>query len=390
MQSPIGMTAVVLAAGVGSRLDPLTKQLPKPLIPFANFPVMEHILCLLKRHGITQTVSNVHYLPESVVSYFADGSRLGLHSTFVRESMLTGDAGGVRACREHLKDGSFLVIMGDLITDLDVGYVIRQHREKGALASIALKQVKDVERFGVAVIDPDSRIVEFQEKPSRETAKSNLASTGVYVFEPKIFDYIGDDAEVSFGHDVFPRLVKEKLPLLGVEVWGYWSDIGTISQYKNSTSDALHGLIDIELPGHQFHHGWIGDGSTIRGTSLVDGLVQIGRNTHIADDVTLKGFVVIGDNCLIERGTTVQNSIIWSSTVIGAGSNIADSVIGSRCHIRNGSQLVAAAVVEPTNRAAEISRTPAQLSDRWTNDALELAGTADQEFHTERESRGSH
>jgi NDP-sugar pyrophosphorylase family protein len=230
-----GLKAVVLAAGIGSRLDPLTRQLPKPLVPFANKPVMEHILNLLKRHGITDTVSNLHHLPEQMIRYFGDGSAFGMHMNFVEETELTGDAGGVRALREHLGNSTFMVIMGDLITDLDLTYVLTQHREKNALATIALKQVEDVERFGIAVLNPDGMIHGFQEKPSRDEAKSKLASCGVYVFEPDIFDYIAPTGTVGFGRDVFPLLLKQGLPVLGVETWA----IGPISAPSRSTAARL-------------------------------------------------------------------------------------------------------------------------------------------------------
>src|SRR6185437_3241561 len=145
---------------------------------------------------------NLHHLPEKITEYFGDGALLGMNMSYVYEPVLSGDAGGVRACREFLRDDTFLVVMGDLITDMDLGYVVQQHREKSALATIALKQVADVQRFGVAVVGPDGLITGFQEKPSPEVAKSRLASTGVYVLEPEIFDYMPDSAEIGFGRQL--------------------------------------------------------------------------------------------------------------------------------------------------------------------------------------------
>lgn len=348
MQSQ-GIKAVVLAAGVGSRLDPLTKQLPKPLVPFANRPVMEHILNLLKKHGIKHTVSNVHYLPDKVTNYFGDGTAFGVEMKFVHEAELTGDAGGVRACRPYLDNSTFLVVMGDLITDLDLSYVIAQHKEKGALATIALKQVEDVERFGVARLNPDGLIAGFQEKPSRDEALSNLASSGVYVFEPEIFDYLPETGSVGFGQQIFPALIERGLPVLGVEVWGYWSDVGTIAQYRESSLDALEGLIDLDIQGEAITHGWIGDGSAISEHAQVNGAVLLGSNSYIADGVRIKGYAVVGDNCLIERGVELQNSIIWPGTVIGARAIIRNSVVGTNCAIEAGSQVLDTAVVEPAN-----------------------------------------
>lgn len=348
MQNP-GLTAVVLAAGVGSRLDPLTQQLPKPLVPFANRPVMEHIVNLLKRHGVTRTVSNVHYLPEKVKRYFGRGTAFGIDMHFVDEPQLSGDAGGVRACRHYLTGDTFLVVMGDLITDLDLTYVLTQHRERGAIATIALKQVRDVERFGVAVLDSDGFIRGFQEKPVRENAISNLASTGVYVFDREVFEYIPKDGPVGFGRNIFPYLVDKGLPVLGVEVWGYWSDVGTIDRYRSSSLHALEGMIDLEIGGQPFDHGWIGDASAISRNVHIDGAVLLGSNSYIADDVRIKGFAIIGDNCIVERGARLQDTIVWPGTIIGARAHTRASVIGMNCRVETAAQVLDCAVIEPRN-----------------------------------------
>jgi NDP-sugar pyrophosphorylase family protein len=346
------LTAVVLAAGVGSRLDPLTQQLPKPLVPFANRPVMEHIVNLLKRHGVSRTVSNVHYLPEKVKRYFGNGTAFGIDMNFVDEPQLSGDAGGVRACREYITDDTFIVVMGDLITDLDVSYVFNQHREKGALATIALKQVEDVERFGVAVLGEGGFIQGFQEKPRRDEAKSNLASTGVYVLDRKIFEHLPKDGAVGFGRDLFPYLIEKELALLGVEVWGYWSDVGTIAQYRTSTLDALEGMVDVQLTGQPFDKGWIGNNSAISEGARVNGAVLLGCNSRIADDVVIKGYAVIGDNCVIERGAELQDVIVWPGTVVGARSHIRASVIGMDCVVPAGAQVLDTAIIDSDELSA--------------------------------------
>lgn len=339
------LTAVVLAAGVGSRLDPLTQQLPKPLVPFVNRPVMEHILSLLKRHGITRSVSNLHHLPEKVRRHFGKGTAFGIDMSFVDEPELSGDAGGVRACREYITDDTFLVVMGDLITDLDVSYVLNQHREKGAIATIALKQVEDVERFGVAVLDQSGFINAFQEKPRRADALSRLASTGIYVFDREIFDHLPKNGPIGFGRNLFPYLIEKGLPLLGVEVWGYWSDVGTIAQYRSSTLDALEGLVDVELAGTSFENGWIGSHSEVSSKARLNGPVLLGANSRIADDVVINGYAVIGDNCVIERGAELQDVIIWADTVVGARANLRASVIGMECVVPAGVRVLDTTIV---------------------------------------------
>ena len=176
--------ALVLAAGVGTRLDPLTKSVPKPLVPVANRPVMEHVLRLLKRHGVNEVAANLHYMADKMPEYFNGVKDLGQKLHFVHEKELSGDAGGMRACKKFLKDSTFVVLMGDIITDIDITYIVQKHKRSGAIASIALKTVEDVQHFGVAKLDRDGRIIQFQEKPKLEEAISNLASTGIYVFEP--------------------------------------------------------------------------------------------------------------------------------------------------------------------------------------------------------------
>lgn len=354
-------SAMLLAAGVGSRLDPLTRQLPKPMVPFVNRPVMEHILQLLRKHGIKNVVANVHHLAHHVCSYFDDGSRWSLATKFVREEQLSGDAGGVRACREHLADGRFIVLMGDLITDMDISYVIGQHCDKGAIATIALKQVSDVQRFGVACLDDSGLITGFQEKPKAEEARSNLASTGVYVFEPEIFEYLDGDEQLGFGAQIFPRLIEDGLPVLGLETWGYWSDIGTIDQYKQSTWDALAGLIDVDIAGTAFGNGWIGEGSEIDDGAQVDGIAVIGIGSRLEAGVRLSGNVVIGDHCTIKCGAILNNSIVWSGSTVGANSFINNSVIGSACSIARGTYLNGASIVEP--HISRVSQRPSDEAD---------------------------
>lgn len=352
MRDQKGLKAMVLAAGVGSRLDPLTRQVPKPLVPIANRPVMEHILCLLKRHGVTEVMSNLHYLPEHVPAYFGDGSQLGMKLGYKVEATLSGDAGGVRACKEFFEGGTFLVVMGDLISDADLSYVIEQHRSKGALATIALQKVADVSRFGVAVTDPDGYIKGFQEKPAPHEAISDLASTGIYVLEPEIFKHMPEEGEYGFGRQLFPALVKNGLPVLGVQIFGYWSDMGTVPHYLSTSFDALDGLVDIDMPGNArtigSHRCWTGSKSTVADDCRVEGSLLVGQNTQIGPGVRLKGHVIIGDNCVVESRALLQDCIVWSGTTIGARANLKDTVVGAGCHIGAGARLHGQATISST------------------------------------------
>lgn len=328
------MRAMVLAAGVGSRLEPLTARIPKPLVPVANRPVMELILQLLKRHGIEEVISNLHHLPEALRQYFGDGSKLGMRLSFHEEAMLSGDAGGVRACRDFLESGTFLVIMGDLLTDADITFVVAEHRRKRAIATIGLKRVDDVTQFGVAVTDQRGFITGFQEKPEPAEALSNLASTGIYVLEPEIFEHIPAQGTYGFGRQLFPKLVASGLPVLGVEITSYWSDVGTMRQYRLSNFDALEGRIAIEIPGARTARGWIGEGASVDGSCLIDGVLLLGKRSRLGPGTRVKGRVIVGDDCLVE-GAELEDTIVWSGATLPAGTKLKDCIVGHGCVVKD-------------------------------------------------------
>jgi mannose-1-phosphate guanylyltransferase len=331
------MKAMVLAAGVGSRLDPLTADIPKPLVPVANVPVMQHLLQLLHRHNFTQVVANLHYLPQPLIDYFGNGKRFDIDLQFRLEEKLSGDAGGVRFCRDFLEGGTFVVLMGDLLTDIDLSYVLAKHKEKGALASIALKQVEDVSRFGVAVLDENQMIKGFQEKPKKEEALSNLASTGVYILEPEVFSHIPKEGDYGFGRQLFPKLVAEGLPVLGVEVETYWSDVGTIEQYCRSNFDLLEGKMKIELPGYtqtqqassdgQSHNLYLAQQANLQASTQIAGNVMLGKGARIGANSSLSGNVVIGDNASVGDDCHLKNVVVWSGASVPSGTRLSDAVV---------------------------------------------------------------
>ena len=333
------MKAMVLAAGVGSRLDPLTADIPKPLVPVANFPVMQHLLQLLHRHNFRSVVANLHYLPEKLVEYFGDGSRFDMDLDFRLEEKLSGDAGGVRFCRDFLEGETFIVLMGDLLTDIDLTYVLAQHKSKGALASIALKRVQDVSRFGVALLDEQCFIKGFQEKPKNEEALSNLASTGIYVLEPEVFNYIPKTGDFGFGRQLFPQLVANGLPVLGVEVGNYWSDVGTIEQYWSSNLEVLSGQLKVDLPGYNLstkngHRIYLAEGARLDAGAVVEGNIMLGKGVHIASGVRLIGNVIVGDGAVVEAGCELKDTVLWSETAVTRDTKLDSAVVAS-CGVVN-------------------------------------------------------
>lgn len=326
------MKAMVLAAGVGSRLDPLTTVLPKPLVPVANSPVMEHILRLLSVHGCTDIVANLHYLPDEITKHFGNGSRLGVNLTFRYEEELTGDAGGVRACRDFFGKDTFVVMMGDLVTDCDLSRIVQEHKRKKAIATIAVKQVEDVEHFGVVVQNADGFITGFQEKPAKHEAKSNCASAGIYVLEPKIFDHMPETGVYGFGRQLFPSLVQKGLPVLGCEIGSYWSDVGTIKQYRETNFDVIRGLIKMPIPGLKEmidgHVRYMEAGSSVNTGSIFHGPAILGANSKILSGCKLDGCIVIGDNVTVEDGVHLENVVICSGARVARGARLKDTIVG--------------------------------------------------------------
>jgi len=339
------MKAMVLAAGVGSRLDPLTTQLPKPLVPVGNVPVMEHIINLLSEHGVTDIIANLHYLPEKLIEYFGDGSSFGTKLTWHHEKELSGDAGGVRACRTFLQDGTFLVLMGDLLTDTSISDIVKAHKAKKALATVAIKRVDDVSQFGVVLTNEEGFITGFQEKPDPHEALSDLASTGIYVLEPEVFDYIPNEGTFGFGKQLFPLLVKQGLPVLGYEITDYWSDVGTIKQYRLSNFDALEGKVKLTLPGNMTDFGYVGRNSQIAADAKVVGHLMLGSNSRIESGVKIAGNVIIGDNCVVGANAELRDTVVWSDSNIEPGVSLTQCVIGHNCVVKNGSRHLEAATV---------------------------------------------
>lgn len=339
------MKAMVLAAGVGSRLDPLTTQLPKPLVPVGNVPVMEHLINLLSDNGITDIIANLHYLPEKLTEYFGDGQSFGAKITWHHEKELSGDAGGVRACRSMLEDGTFIVLMGDLLTDTNLSEIIKAHKEKKALATIGIKRVDDVSQFGVVLTNKDGFITGFQEKPEPQEALSDLASTGIYVLEPEVFNHIPKEGFFGFGKQLFPLLVKLGLPVLGYEITDYWSDVGTIKQYRVSNFDALEGKVKLRMPGSHTDSGYMGKNAYIADNVRITGNLMLGANSRIESGAKISGNVIIGDNCVVGANAELRDTVVWSDSNIEPGVSLTHCVIGHNCVVKNGSRHLEAATV---------------------------------------------
>jgi mannose-1-phosphate guanylyltransferase/mannose-1-phosphate guanylyltransferase/phosphomannomutase len=318
------MRAMVLAAGLGTRLRPLTYEITKPMVPVLDRPVMQHILDLLERHGITEVIANLHYFPETIRDYF--GERI----SYRYEPELLGTAGGVRACAEFFGDEPFLVISGDALTDVDVTALAASHRECGGIATLAVKAVADTREYGVVLHDRDGRITGFQEKPAPEEALSNLGNCGIYMLQPEIFDYFPKEPFVDWAMDVFPVLLANDVPFHMHEVREYWNDIGSLTELRNGTFDALRGELHLRIDGEELSPGVVlagGDGSVGIDCSM-EGPAWIGRDVTIGAGVRLMGPVVIGNGSTIGRGAQLRSSIIFPGTELPDESILIGAIAG--------------------------------------------------------------
>jgi mannose-1-phosphate guanylyltransferase/mannose-1-phosphate guanylyltransferase/phosphomannomutase len=316
---------MVLAAGLGTRLRPLTYEIPKPMVPVLDRPVMEHILELLARHGFADVIANLHYFPDTIREHFGD--RL----TYRYEEELLGTAGGVRACAEFFAGEPFLVISGDALTDIDLTALVERHRESGGIATLSVKKVPDTREYGVVLHDRDGRITGFQEKPAPEEALSDLGNCGIYAFSPEIFDYFPDRPFADWAQDVFPALLEHDVPFHIHEVREYWNDVGSLAELRQGTFDALRGELRLDIAGQEAAPGvTVADGSSLPGDAEVEGPVWIGGEVRIGSGVRLTGPVALGDGVSVGDGAQLRSSIVFPGTEIAADSILIDAIAGHK------------------------------------------------------------
>lgn len=321
--------AMVMSAGVGSRLEPLTKTVPKPLVPIANKPVMDILFEKLVSLGVKDVICNTYYFAEQIIDRYKNNN-LGINFNYIKEETLSGTAGGVKKCQFFFdKVSTFLVLSADGLSDADLKLGIEVHKKSGAIATIGIKKIAmdDVSHFGVVVTDENGFITEFQEKPSIEEAKSNYINTGIYIFDYEIFDYIPENTFYDFAKNVFPKLL-EKHAINTFEINEYWSDIGTLEQYKQSMADLFDGKCSFEhAPVVYTASGcYIADDAEISETSVFKGKSTIGRNSKVGKNAVIENSI-IWDNVIIEDGVHVENCVIASNCIIK--TNVYSQIIGA-------------------------------------------------------------
>lgn len=334
------MKAMILAAGLGTRLRPLTYTVPKPMLPLAGRPCMEHIIRLLKKHGVNDVMVNVHYLPEQIMEYFKNGSKFGMNIEYSLEKELLGTAGGLKKVQDFFKDSPILIISGDGLTDINLREFYHFHKKKGTIASLALKKVGDPQQYGVVKLRNNQCIEIFQEKPRPEEAISNLANTGIYLFQPDIFDHIPQNTFYDFGKQVFPELIGKNIPLAGFEMNGYWCDIGDLEIYREAHYDILMGLVDVEIPGEKIGKNiWVGEEVSIHPETTIVGPVVIGNNCVINKGTKIYGPAAIGSGAVLKEEVLIKRSVLWDKVVVEKRNYLMDSIVGKGAIIEKGRYL---------------------------------------------------
>ncbi len=382
---------MILAAGKGTRVRPITHTTPKPMIPILQKPVMEFLLELLKEHGFDQIMVNVSHLAEEIENYFRDGQRFGVHIAYsfegrIEDGELIGDAmgsaGGIKRIQDFQPffDDTFIVLCGDALIDLDLTEAVRRHKAKGAMASLITKRVpmEQVSSYGVVVTDDDGKVLSFQEKPAIDDAASDMINTGIYIFEPQVLDFIPSGEAFDIGADLFPRLVGAGAPFYALPMEFEWVDIGKVPDYWQAIRSVLQGDVrQVQVPGHEVKPGiYTGLNVAANWDKInVQGPVYVGGMTKIEDGATIIGPAMIGPSCHICEGATIDNSIIFDYSRIGPGVNLVEKLVyGRYCVDRNGDHfdLQEAALdwlITDARRQDKISPSPQQKA------LAELLGT---------------
>ena len=350
------MKAMILAAGKGTRVRPITYTIPKPLIPILQKPVMEFLLELLRKHGFNEIMVNVSHLAEEIENYFRDGQRFDVDIAYSFEGSIVegklvgaalGSAGGLKRIQDFnaFFDDTFIVLCGDALIDLDLTAAIKWHKEKGAIATVVTKSVpkEDVPSYGVVVTDEEGRINSFQEKPSVEEALSTEINTGIYIFEPEVINFIPPGQKYDIGGELFPKLVEMGAPFYAVSMDFEWVDIGKVPDYWHAIRGVLTKEIkNVDIPGKEVAPGiYTGLNVAVNWDKVdIKGPVYIGGMTKIEDGATIIGPAMIGPNCWICSGATVDNSVIFEYSRLGAGVRLVDKLVfGRYCVDKTGAAI---------------------------------------------------
>jgi len=332
------MQAVIMAGGFGTRLRPLTSIIPKPMVPVANKPMMEHVVRLLKKYGVDELIVLLFYQHEYITKYFGNGEKFGVKIWYILPDGDYGTCGAVSFAKDYIKEENFVVISADIITDFDLQKMIDFHVQKNSLVTIGLTSVENPLGYGIVIYDEEFRIKKFLEKPTWGEVFSDKVNTGIYILNKKVFDYIPQKTFYDFSKDLFPRLLLENLPVYACVLDGYWKDVGTLQEYRFCHYDVLEKKVDLYVEGKQLDYNGnkivVGENVTIEEGFKCDSLVIIGKNTKIGKNVNINRSV-IGDNCVIGDDCVIFNSVIMNEVIIGKNVSIKESIVAARSKLAN-------------------------------------------------------
>ncbi|HEY7677317.1 MAG TPA: mannose-1-phosphate guanyltransferase [Candidatus Methylomirabilis sp.] len=370
------MQAVIMAGGFGTRLRPLTNNIPKPMIPMANRPMMEHIVELVRAHGMTRLVTLLYFQPEVIERHFADGAEFGVEMTYLTATEDFGTAGAVKFAAPYLKE-PFLVISGDVLTDFDLTQAIAFHRARGARATIVLTRVENPLQYGLVITDDEGRITRFLEKPTWSEVFTDTVNTGIYILEPEVLEFIPPGVEVDFSRDLFPLLMREEKALYGYVAAGYWRDVGDLIEYRLAHRDILAGAVRVNVPGSRVEGIdraiWLGEGSRVDFTAALRGAVFIGRHARVEANTRIINSV-IGDRCVIQEGASISDSVLWADVHVGRGATLSENVVGTGSEIRARARLFEGALIADHCRIGEESVVKADVKV-WPQKVVEEGAT---------------
>jgi mannose-1-phosphate guanylyltransferase/phosphomannomutase len=339
------MKAVVMAGGEGSRLRPLTVTRPKPMVPIVGRPVMEHILNLLKAHGITEVVVTVQYMASAIEDYFGDGNQFGMHISYSREEVPLGTAGSVKNA-ESLLDEPFLVISGDALTDFNLSEIIAYHQDRKALATLTLAHVANPLEYGVIITNDEGHITQFLEKPSWGEVFSDTINTGIYVLDPVIFNYFERDKPFDFSQELFPMMLEKGDPIYGFVADGYWCDVGNLAEYMRANADVLQGRVKVELTGSNLGGGtWAEDGVEIAPDAQIYGPVWLGHDCKVKSGVVIHGPSTIGHYTILDDRAQIDRSAVWNNSYIGERAELRGALVGTSTSIKSKAMMFEGSVI---------------------------------------------
>lgn len=353
------MKAVIMAGGQGSRLRPLTENLPKPMVHVLGQPIMEHIVRHLSRFDIEEIVTTLHYRPRQIQNYFGDGSEFGIRMEYTLETEPLGTAGSVKLGQKYL-DETFLVVGGDALMDFDFSEFLRFHREKKAKVSLLLKRVKEPGEFGIVITGEDGRVQRFLEKPGLGEVFSDTANTGIYLIEPEVLDSIPEGESFDFAQDLFPLLMEQGEPIYGYIGEGYWSDIGTLEQLRQAHWDFLDGRVQLDVAGNLIQKGvWVGKDTYIDPAVKLNGPCWLGDSVDVHKSASIGPYAVLGHNTEVDSLSILNRTIVMENSFVGERSDLRNCIVGPKnlieeecelgegCVIGAGCRLGKRVVVQP-------------------------------------------